>query len=71
MTHYYWKRTHGSLRNEEFEQVIESLSPRLQEDMLNVFDRLNEANQEKFVTACQTEEGLEKMIAFAIENRGE
>lgn len=57
--------------NEEFEQAIEGLSPRLQETMHNIHDRLNEENRDKFVAACQTEEGLEKMIAFAIENRGE
>lgn len=56
---------------EEFERVIEGLSPRLQETMHNIHDRLNEENRDKFVAACQTEEGLEKMIAFAIENRGE
>jgi hypothetical protein len=58
-------------KKEEFEQVIEDLSPRLQETMYNIHDRLNEENRDKFVAACQTEEGLEKMIAFAIENRGE
>jgi hypothetical protein len=56
---------------EELQQAIEGLSPRLQETMHNIHDRLNEENRDKFVAACQTEEGLEKMIAFAIENRGE
>ena len=58
-------------RYTEFKESIEGLSPRLQETMYNIHDRLNEENRDKFVAACQTEEGLEKMIAFAIENRGE
>lgn len=58
-------------RYTEFKESIEGLSPRLQETMHYVHDRLNEENRDKFVAACQTEEGLEKMIAFAIENRGE
>jgi hypothetical protein len=64
-------QTRDLMKKEEFEQAIEGLSPRLQETMHNIHDRLNEENRDKFVAACQTEEGLEKMIAFAIENRGE
>ena len=64
-------QTRDLMKKEEFEQAIEGLSPRLQETMYNIHDRLNEENRDKFVAACQTEEGLEKMIAFAIENRGE
>lgn len=56
---------------EDLAAAIGELSPRLQETMKTVFDRLNEENQQKFVAACATEEGLEKMVAFAIENRGE
>lgn len=56
---------------EDLDAAIGELSPRLQETMKTVFDRLNEENQQKFVAACATEEGLEKMVAFAIENRGE
>lgn len=55
----------------EFKESIQDLSPRLQETMHYVYDHLNEENRNKFVAACQTEEGLEKMVAFAIENRGE
>jgi hypothetical protein len=58
------------LAKEEFTQSIEALSPRLQEAMVSVHDRLSEENRQKFVAACQTEEGLEKMVAFALENRG-
>jgi hypothetical protein len=39
--------------------------------MKTAFDKLHEDNQAKFAAACATEEGLEKMVAFAIENRGE
>lgn len=58
-------------RYAEFKENISGLAPRLQEAMHDVLDRLNEENQDKFIAACQTEEGLEKMVAFAIENRGE
>lgn len=58
-------------RYTEFKESIQDLSPRLQETMHYIHDRLNEENRDKFVAACQTEEGLEKMVAFAIENRGE
>lgn len=56
---------------EDLETAIGGLSPRLQETMKTVFDKLHEDNQAKFAAACATEEGLEKMVAFAIENRGE
>lgn len=56
---------------EDLDAAIGDLSPRIRETMKTVFNRLNEENQQKFVAACATEEGLEKMVAFAIENRGE
>ena len=39
--------------------------------MLAVFDKLNEDNQRKFMAACETPEGIEQMLDFAINNRGE
>ena len=56
---------------EELETVVADLSERHQDLMFKVFSRLNEQNQQKFIAACQTPEGLESMVAFAIENRGE
>ena len=56
---------------EDLKTAISGLSPRLQETMKTAFDKLHEDNQVKFAAACATEEGLEKMVAFAIENRGE
>jgi hypothetical protein len=56
---------------EDLDAAISGLSPRLQETMKTAFSKLNEENQQKFATACATEEGLDKMVAFAIENRGE
>lgn len=56
---------------EELETAVSDLSERHQDLMFKVFSRLNEQNQQKFVAACQTPEGLESMVAFAIENRGE
>ena len=56
---------------EDLDAAIGGLSPRLQETVKTAFSKLNEENQQKFAAACATEEGLEKMVAFAIENRGE
>jgi hypothetical protein len=39
--------------------------------MLSVFEKLNEDNQRKFMAACETPEGIEQMLDFAINNRGE
>ena len=39
--------------------------------MLSVFDKLNESNQKKFLEACETPEGVESMLDFAISHRGE
>ena len=56
---------------EDLDAAISELPSRLQDIMKDAFNRLNEENQEKFVAACATEEGCEKMIAFAIEKRAE
>lgn len=56
---------------EDLDAAISELPSRLQDIMKEAFNRLNEENQEKFAAACATEEGCEKMIAFAIEKRGE
>ena len=71
------KANYGKMAKEEAERLemfndsIKDLPTRLQESMHSIYDRLNVENTDKFVAACQTEEGLEKMVAFAIENRGE
>lgn len=39
--------------------------------LLSVFEKLNEDNQRKFMAACETPEGIEQMLDFAINNRGE
>lgn len=57
-------------RYADFKESIDQLAPRLQEAMYFVFDRLNEENQDVFMTSCETHDGLEQMVAFAIENRG-
>lgn len=57
-------------RYADFKESIDQLAPRLQEAMYFVFDRLNEENQDVFMTSCETYDGLEQMVAFAIENRG-
>lgn len=39
--------------------------------LLDVFAKLNEDNQRKFMTTCETPEGIEQMLNFAIQYRGE
>lgn len=39
--------------------------------LLDVFAKLNEDNQRKFMATCETPEGIEQMLNFAIQNRGE
>jgi len=55
---------------EDFEVAISGLPSHTRGLLEGTMNRLSEDNKSKFVAACQTEEGLEKMIAFAIENRG-
>ena len=39
--------------------------------MVSVFEKLNEDNQRAFMAACDTPEGVDQMLDFAIQNRGE
>lgn len=50
--------------------LIGDLSEANQKTMLAVFDKLSEENRAKFVEACETPEGVEAMLDFAIQNRG-
>lgn len=50
--------------------LIADLSEANQATLLSVFDKLSEENQAKFVEACETPEGVEAMLDFAIQNRG-
>ena len=50
---------------------IDSLSESNQETMLAVFEQLSEDNKVKFVDYCDTPEGVNAMLDFAIDNRGE
>ena len=47
------------------------LSESHQRTMVSVFEKLNEDNQRSFMAACDTPEGVEQMLDFAIQNRGE
>ena len=38
--------------------------------MVTVFNSLSEENQNMFLSSCETEEGVEKMLDFSIQNRG-
>lgn len=60
------------LRKEErLQNRIDDLSESHQRTMLTVFEKLSDDNKSKFLEACDTPEGVEKMLDFAINNRGE
>lgn len=58
-------------KEEKLADLLGDLSESHRRTMLSVFDKLNEDNQKKFLEACQTEEGVEHMLDFAISHRGE
>jgi hypothetical protein len=60
------------LRKEErLQNRINDLSEVHQRTMMHVFEKLNEDNKSKFLNACDTPEGVENMLDFAINHRGE
>lgn len=60
------------LRKEErLQNRINDLSESHQRTMMNVFEKLNEDNKSKFLEACDAPDGVEQMLDFAINNRGE
>jgi hypothetical protein len=58
-------------KEERLTDRLSDISESHQRVMLNVFDKLNEDNKTKFMTACATPEGVEQMLDFAITYRGE
>jgi hypothetical protein len=60
------------LRKEErLQNRIDDLSEVHQRTIMHVFEKLNEDNKSKFLEACDTPEGVEQMLDFAINHRGE
>ena len=58
-------------KEEKLADLLGDLTESHRRTMLFVFDKLNEDNQKKFLAACQTPEGVESMLDFAISHRGE
>ena len=58
-------------KEERLQDRLSDISESHQRVMLNVFEKLNEDNKSKFMTACATPEGVEQMLDFAITYRGE
>lgn len=60
------------LRKEEhLQNCIDDLSESHQRTLMHVFEKLSEDNKSKFLEACDTPEGVEQMLDFAINHRGE
>jgi len=58
-------------KEEKLAELLGDLTESHRRTMLSVFDKLNEDNQKKFLEACQTPEGVDSMLDFAISHRGE
>lgn len=58
-------------KEERLQDRLSDISESHQRVMLEVFEKLNEDNKTKFMTACSTPEGVEQMLDFAITYRGE
>jgi hypothetical protein len=58
-------------KEEKLAELLGDLAESHRRTMLFVFDKLNESNQKKFLEACETEEGIDAMLDFSIEHRGE
>ena len=58
-------------KEEKLADLLDDLTETHRRTMLSVFDKLNEDNQKKFLEACETPEGVESMLDFAISHRGE
>ena len=62
----------AKLRKEEkLASLISDISESQQRTMMTVFEKLNDENKTKFLEACDTPDGVEQMLDFAINNRGE
>jgi hypothetical protein len=58
-------------KEEKLADLLGDLTETHRRTMLSVFDKLNESNQKKFLEACETPEGVDSMLDFAISHRGE
>lgn len=58
-------------KEEKLADLLGDLTESHRRTMLSVFDKLNESNQKKFLEACETSEGVDSMLDFAISHRGE
>jgi len=58
-------------KEEKLASLLDDLAESQRNTMLVVFEKLNETNQKKFLEACETPEGVEYMLDFAISHRGE
>ena len=58
-------------KEERLQNRINDLSEVHQRTIMHVFEKLNEDNKSKFLEACDTPEGVEQMLDFAINHRGE
>ena len=58
-----------SEHDDTLENLIADLRESNQRVMLSVFNKLTEENQEKFLTACKVEGGVDAMLDFSIKHR--
>jgi len=58
-------------KEERLQARLGDLSETHKRTLTNIFEKLNEDNKSKFLEACDTPEGIEQMLDFAINHRGE
>ena len=58
-------------KEERLHARLGDLSETHKRTLTNIFEKLNEDNKSKFLEACDTPEGIEQMLDFAINHRGE
>lgn len=58
-------------KEEKLANLLGDLTESHRRTIFTVFEKLSEDNQKKFLEACQTPEGVEYMLDFAISHRGE
>ena len=58
-------------KEERLQARLGDISESHQRTLTNIFEKLNEDNKSKFLEACDTPEGIEQMLDFAINHRGE
>jgi hypothetical protein len=56
---------------DRLQEKLEGLTEGHKRILIDLFSNLNEDNQQLMISTCETREGINGLIDFAIQNRGE